>query len=64
MFEKIWTNLHLISLCNLILLIIPNAIMNNSDTLEVEQLVYDILLVSIGIISTWLLFRYKDIFSS
>jgi hypothetical protein len=63
MFRKIWVNLHWISLGSLLLLIIPNAIMNNLDTLEVGQLVYDILVVSIGIISTWLLFRYKDNFS-
>jgi hypothetical protein len=60
MFRKIWINLHWISLCILVLLQIPIVIMNNLHTIDGGQLGHDIIILSLNIFFTWLLFRYKD----
>lgn len=60
MFRKIWINLHWIALSILLLLVIPIAIMNNLHTIDGGQLGHDIIMVSLNIFFTWLLFRNKD----
>ena len=60
MFRKIWINIHWISLCNLILLLIPMAIMNNLHTIDGGQLGHDIIIISLNIFLTWRLFKNKD----
>lgn len=60
MFRKICINLHWIALSILLLLVIPIAIMNNLHTIDGGQLGHDIIMVSLNIFFTWLLFRNKD----